>query len=65
MNQEVRDIELDFEEFKALDGVDALKVLVWFMLWLGKYIVKANFLPDQMFIFSKIWKILKDKRLSI
>jgi len=65
IHAESRDIELDFEDFRVLDLGDILKVIVWFMLWLGKYIVKANFLPDGLMIFSKIWKVLHEKQLQI
>ena len=59
------DIELDFETFRALDPNDSLKVLVWFLLWLGKYVVKFDVLRDFTFIFSKIWKVLAQKQLQI
>lgn len=58
-------IELDFEEFKNLPQNDPLQILVWFILWLGKYIVKSDFLPDLTFIFANIWKVLDQRALAI
>jgi len=48
-----------------MDAADPLKILVWFLLWLGKYIVKGNFLMDQCIITAKIWKILREKHLQV
>lgn len=64
-NTDIRDIELDFEDFRGLDTNDPMKIIVWFMLWLGKYIVKANFIPDACMVFSKIWKVLHEKQFQI
>jgi len=64
-NTDIRDIELDFDDFRGLGVNEPLKVLVWFMMWLGKYIVKSNFLPDVCMIFSKIWKVVNEKGLQI
>jgi hypothetical protein len=64
-NNETFDIELDFDTFAAMDPEEPLSILVWFLLWLGKYIVKFDFLRDLTFIFSKIWKVLEQKQLQI
>jgi len=59
------DIELDFDSFQAINPEDSLKILVWFLLWMGKYMVKPDFLKELTFIFSKIWKVLVQKQLQI
>jgi hypothetical protein len=58
-------IELDFEEFRSLPLEDPLKIVVWFVLWLGKYIVKPDFIQDLCLIFANIWKVLDQKQLQI
>lgn len=59
------DLDLDFDSFRLLNPNDSLKILVWFLLWLGKYVVKFDVLRDFTFIFSKIWKVLIQKQLQI
>ena len=59
------DIHLDYEEIKDVSEQDPLKASVWFVLWLGRYNVKANFVPDTVVIFSKIVKVLKGMSLEI
>ncbi len=59
------DIELDFDAFQSFDREDSLLILVWFLLWMGKYIVKADFLRELTFLFGKIWKVLLQKQLQI
>lgn len=59
------DIHLDYEEIKEVSGQDPLKASVWFILWLGRYNVKPNFVPDTVIIFSKIIKVLKNMSLDI
>lgn len=57
---------LDFEEeFKSLNPDNGLRVLVYFMLWLGKHFVKKEFLLDLSVIVSKIWKVLDQTALQI
>lgn len=58
-------IELDFEDFKNLPLEEPLQVVVWFVLWLGKYIVKPDFIQDLCLIFANIWKVLDQKQLQI
>jgi len=62
---ETFDIELDFDTFQNIDPEDSLKILVWFLLWIGKYIVKLDFLKELTFLFTKIWKVLDQKQLQI
>jgi len=64
-SNETFDIELDFDSFIELNKNNSLKILVWFLLWMGKYIVKPDFMPDFTFIFSKVWKVLDQKQLEI
>jgi hypothetical protein len=59
------DVELDFDAFQEIDKEQPLKILVWFLLWLGKYIVKADFLRDLTYVFAKIWKVLVQKQLQV
>ena len=56
--------ELDDEPL-SLDPDDSLKALVWFLLWLGKYYVKPDFLPDLCTILSRVWKVLHETKLSV
>jgi hypothetical protein len=64
-SSETFDIELDFDTFSGMDPEQPLDILAWFLLWMGKYIVKLEFLRDLTFIFSKIWKVLEQKQLQI
>lgn len=59
------DIHIDYEEIKDIPANNPLKVIVWFLLWLGRYNVKPNFLPDLCIIFPKILRVLCDKNLEI
>lgn len=59
------DIHIDYEEIKAISADNPLKVIVWFILWLSRYNVKTNFVPDLCIIFGKIFKVLTDKQLEI
>ena len=59
------DIHIDYEEIKEFPANDPLKVAVWFILWLARYNVKANFIPDLCVIFGKILRVLNDKHLEI
>jgi len=59
------DIELDFEDFRATSSNDPLYVLAWLIVWLGKVVVKSNFIPDVCQIFSRIWLVLNKKELVI
>jgi len=59
------DINIDYEEIKALSQENPLKVVVWFVLWLSRYNVKSNFVADLCIIFGKILKVLTDKHLEI
>jgi hypothetical protein len=59
------DIHIDYEEIKVISSDDPLKVIVWFILWLSRYNVKTNFVPDLCIIFAKIFKVLTDKQLEI
>lgn len=58
------EVELD-DEPETLDHEDSLKGLVWFLLWLGKYYVKTDFLPDLCTIISRVWKVLSEIKLSV
>jgi len=59
-------MNLDFEEeFRNLNPDNGLRVLAWFILWLGKHFVKKEFVSDLTFIVSKIWKVLDDTQLQI
>jgi len=60
------EISLDFEEeFRSIDPNNSLRVLAWFVLWLGKHFVKKEFVVDLCIIVSKIWKVLDDTQLQI
>jgi len=59
------DIHIDYEEIKNISTDNPLKVVVWFILWLGRYNVKPNFVPDLCIVFSKILRVLYDKHLEI
>jgi len=59
------DIHLDYEDIRNIPSNNPLKVVVWFILWLSRYNVKTNFIPDLCVIFGKILKVLNDKQLEI
>ena len=59
------EIHLDYEEIKTVAPGNPLKTMVWFILWLARYSVKANFVPDICVIFSKIVKVLCSMSLEI
>ena len=59
------DIHLDYEEIRDIPSNDPLKVIVWFIMWLSRYNVKTNFIPDLCVVFAKILKVLDDKNLDI
>jgi len=59
------DIDLDFEQFKNKNPENPLHLLAWLIVWLGKIVVKPNFVPDCTLIFSKVWMVLNKKELSI
>jgi len=57
---------IDFEEdIRNLNPEDGLQIMTWFVLWLGKIYVKADFLFDLVGVFSKIWKVLEDTQLGV
>jgi len=57
---------IDFEEdLTKLDSENGLKVITWFVLWLGKIYVKPEFLQDLCVVFAKIWKVLDETQLSV
>lgn len=57
---------IDFEEdIGKLNPEDGLQIMTWFVLWLGKIYVKADFLFDLVGVFSKIWKVLEDTQLGV
>jgi len=56
---------LDYEEFKSKSSGDPLQLLGWLIVWFGQVIVKPNFLPDLVLIFSRVWMVLKKKDLVI
>jgi len=64
-NEEGFDVDLDFDTFQEMNPEDGLRIIVWFLLWMGKYIVKPEFLKELTFVFSKIWKVLLQKQLQI
>lgn len=53
-----QDVQLEYETVKDKGPKETIMILAWFVLWLGRDIVKSNFIPDICLIFSKIWKIL-------
>lgn len=59
------DIDLDFDDFKQKNPSNPLYLLAWLVIWLGKVVVKSNFVPDLCQIFSKVWMILNKKELQI
>jgi len=59
------DIDLDFEDFKNKSPSNPLYLLTWLIVWLGKVVVKTNFVPDLCLIFSKAWMVLNKKELLI
>lgn len=55
----------DFDNgFTHLDPSQGLKVVVWFMMWLGKLYIKPEFIPDLCLVFSRIWKVLDETQLA-
>lgn len=57
---------LDFEEdFMDLDPKNSLKIIVWFIMWLGKIHVKPEFISDLVVICSRIWKVIKETRINV
>jgi len=64
--KDVKQKNIDFEEdIEKLNPEDGLQIMTWFVLWLGKIYVKADFLFDLCTVFSKIWKILEDTQLGV
>ena len=59
------DIDLDFEDFKNKSPSNPLYLLTWLIVWLGKVVVKSNFVQDLCLIFSRAWMVLNKKELSI
>jgi len=59
------DIELDFDEFRSKSPTEPLHLLTWLIIWLGKVVVKAPFVSDLGYIFSKVWMVLNKKDLQI
>jgi len=59
------DIDLDFEDFKTKPSSNPLYLLAWLVIWLGKVVVKSNFVSDLCLIFSKVWMVLNKKELAI
>lgn len=52
------DIQLEYETVKEKGPKETVLLLAWFLLWLGRDIVKSDFIPDICFVFSRIWKVL-------
>lgn len=56
---------LDFEtEFISYDSKEGLKVIVWFVMWLGTLFVKLEFIPDLCTVASRIWKVMDESGLD-
>jgi hypothetical protein len=56
---------LDFEEeFVRLDPTKSFQVIVWFMMWLGKVYVKAEFIQDLVVICSRVGKLTEETEIS-
>ena len=65
-DKDSRLLNLDIDEdFVNLDPKNRLKIIVWFMMWLAKVVVKIEFLLELCIIFSKIWKVLFESQLDI
>lgn len=58
------EVELD-EQPTVLSLTDSLNILAWFVLWMGKYYVKIEFINDVCLICSKIWNILSEMNLTV
>lgn len=64
-NNGLLEVELDFDAFQDMDREQPLEILSWFLLWLGKYIVKPESIRDLTIVFSKVWGVLQEKQLQI
>lgn len=60
-----QDIQLELETVKEKGPKETVMRIAWFILWLGKDIVKANFVPDLCLIFSRIWKVLSEQNWGV
>lgn len=57
---------LDLEEdLIQINPEKSLKVIVWFMMWLGKIFVKPEFIPDLCIICSRIWKVTEETEIDV
>lgn len=55
----------DFEDdFMHLDPSNGRKVIVWFLIWLIKVYVKAEFIPDLCLILAMVWKVMVETHLE-
>ncbi len=58
------ELELDDEPAK-LDLNDSNTILAWFVVWMGKFHIKLEFMPNLCLIVCKIMKILEELGLTI
>lgn len=57
---------LDLEEdLILLDPKKSLRVLVWFMMWLGKIYVIPKFISDLCIVCSRIWKVTVETQIDV
>lgn len=59
------DFQMEYETIKETGPKETVMRIAWFVIWLGKYIVKVDFIPDICFVFSRIWKVLSSKALNV
>ena len=58
------EVKLD-KEPESLNPDESLKALSWFILWMGKFYIKLDFLRDLCMLVSRMWKVLDEIKLTV
>jgi len=58
------EIELD-DEPVYIDINDTTRLMAWFIIWMGKFHIKLEFISDLCLLISRVWKVLQELGLTV